>query len=114
MSNKEITVEEWCWILNRINKIEQILNLRTTIPRAQSPKYGNITDLNFANEMIDSQRKTIKELKTENILLKQKPARINQSIDNMLDELDKIYTGTPAYTPIKKYILDLKEEIEEC
>lgn len=109
MSNKEITVEEWHWLLKRIERIEQELNLRITIPI----KYGDITDLNFANEMINAQRKTIKELKEENNLLKQKPARINQSIDNMLDELDKLYnTGNAGYMTIKRYILDLKEEIE--
>ena len=108
MSNKEITVEEWHWLLKRIERIEQELNLRITIPL----KYGDITDLNFANEMIDAQRKTIKELKEENNLLKQKPARINQSIDNMLEEFDKIYSGEPWYRTIKRYILDLKEEIE--
>lgn len=66
MSNKKITIEEWHWLLNRIERIEQELNLQITIPRPQSqPKYGDITDLKFANEIIDAQRKTNKQLKNE-------------------------------------------------
>ena len=71
MSNKEITIEEWYWLLNRIGRIEQELNLQITIPRPQSqPNYGDITDLKWANEIIDAQRKTIKQLKNENVRLR--------------------------------------------
>lgn len=78
MSNKEITIEEWYWLLNRIERIEQELNLRITIPM----KYGDITDLNFANELIDAQRKTIKQLKNENACLRNKIKYYDQRFEN--------------------------------
>lgn len=83
MSNKEITIEEWYWLLKRIERIEQELNLQITIPRPQSqPKYGDITDLKFANEIIDAQRKTIKQLKNENACLRNKIKYYDQRFEN--------------------------------
>lgn len=83
MTKKELTVEEWYWLLNRIGKIEQELNLQITIPRPQSkPKYGDITNLKFANEIIDAQRETIKQLKNENACLRNKIKYYDQRFEN--------------------------------
>lgn len=83
MSNKEITIEEWYWLLNRIERIEQELNLQITIPRPQSqPKYGDITDLKWANEIIDAQRKTIKQLKNEIASLRNEIKYYDQRFEN--------------------------------
>jgi len=83
MSNKEITIEEWHWLLNRIDRIEQELNLQITIPRPQSqPKYGDMTDLNWANEIKDAQSNTIKQLKNENACLRNKINYYDQRFEN--------------------------------
>lgn len=83
MSNKEITIEEWYWLLNRIGRIEQELNLQITISRPQSQlHYGDITDLKWANEIINTQRKTIKQLKNENACLRNKIKYYDQRFEN--------------------------------
>lgn len=105
MTKKELTVEEWHRLITRIQRIENELQIDTTVPRL---KYGDITNLEYMNNIIDTQRGTIHQLQMNEEGLRQ---LIQQKITDVTERTG--YLFTPEQTEAVLQVLnELKNELK--